>query len=120
MTRRLPLIDFRQQAERNTGAPLTDDQRSRSIDTTMSTIVSSLGMALERINLNVPPETRRRLRAVAKRLKKTESEVVRDLLAQALDRAEKDEFYREVARTMTPEMRRRMIEVAEALERIDG
>ena len=46
-------------------------------------------MALERINLNVPPQVRQRLRAVAKRLKKTESEVARDLLVDALRREEK-------------------------------
>jgi predicted DNA-binding protein len=77
-------------------------------------------MALERINLNVPKETRRRLRAVAKRLKRTESEVARHLLARALDQLDKDEFYRAVAENITPEMRRRMIEVAEALEHVDG
>ncbi len=77
-------------------------------------------MGLERINLNVEKETRRRLKAVAKRLGRTESEVARELLAQALDRAEKDEFYREVAQTMTPAMRKRMIEVATVLERLDG
>lgn len=77
-------------------------------------------MALERINLNVPPETRKRLRAVAKRLKRTESEVARELLVSALERAEREELYREVERSLTNEMRRRMVEVSEALERFDG
>jgi hypothetical protein len=56
------------------------------------------------------------LRAVAKRLGRTESEVARELLSQALDRAEKDEFYERVARTMTPKMRQRMIEIAASLD----
>jgi phage FluMu gp28-like protein len=77
-------------------------------------------VALERINLNVPKETRRRLRAAARRLGVTESEAARDLLASALERAEKDEFYREVRATMTPEMHRRMLEVARALEKLGG
>ena len=77
-------------------------------------------MRLERINLNVPRETRARLRAVAKRLKKTESQAARDLLTHALDRAERDAFYSRVAETMTPEMRARMIEVVSALESLDG
>jgi hypothetical protein len=77
-------------------------------------------VTLERINLNVPKETRRRLRAAARRLGVTESEAARDLLSSALDRAEKDEFYREVRATMTPEMRKRMLEVARALEKLGG
>ncbi|HZO13791.1 MAG TPA: hypothetical protein VFB62_11055 [Polyangiaceae bacterium] len=77
-------------------------------------------MALERINLNVPPEARRRLRAVAKRLKRTESEVARELLLMGLRQAERDAFYERVTEEMTPELRRRMIEIAEAFEHLDG
>lgn len=77
-------------------------------------------MRLERINLNVPPETRKRLRAVAKRLKKTESEVARDLLVDALRRKEKEEFYRRVSEQMTPELRARLLEIATAFEKLDG
>jgi predicted DNA-binding protein len=73
-------------------------------------------VALERINLNVPPETRRRLRAVAKRLKKTESEVARDLLVEALRRREKEDFYRRVSEQITPELRKRLLEIARAFE----
>jgi hypothetical protein len=76
-------------------------------------------VALERINLNVPPEMRRRLRAVAKRLKKTESEVARDLLVEGLRRREKEEFYRRVSEQMTPELRARLLEIAAAFERVD-
>ena len=77
-------------------------------------------VTLERINLNVPKETRRRLKAAARRLGVTESEAARDLLSSALDRAEKEDFYREVRATMTPEMRKRMLEVARALEKLGG
>ena len=76
-------------------------------------------MALERINLNVPAEMRRRLRAVAKRLKKTESEVARDLLVEGLRRREKEEFYRRVSEQMTPELRARLLEIAAAFESVD-
>jgi hypothetical protein len=76
-------------------------------------------VALERINLNVSPETRRRLRAVARRLKKTESEVARDLLAEALRRREKEEFYARVSNQMTPQLRERLLEVARAFEHVD-
>lgn len=73
-------------------------------------------MRLERINLNVPGETRRRLRLVAKRLKKTESEVARDLLHEALQRRERDEFYARVSTQMTPRLRTRLLEIARAFE----
>ena len=77
-------------------------------------------MALERINLNVPPETRRRLKAVAKRLRMTESEVARDLLVEALQRREREEFYRRVSDQMTPELRARLLEIADAFEGVHG
>ena len=77
-------------------------------------------MALERININVPAEMRRRLRNVAKRLKKTESEVARDLLMEGLRRKEKEAFYRRVSEQMTPELRLRLLDVATAFERLDG
>jgi hypothetical protein len=77
-------------------------------------------MRSERINLNVSPATRARLRAVAKRLKRTESEVARELLASALEKAEREEFYASVQAAMTPEMRERMLEVTEAFEHLDG
>jgi hypothetical protein len=77
-------------------------------------------MALERINLNVPGEARRRLQAIAKKLKKTESELARELLLDALQRAERDQFYRRVADETTPALRERLLFVAEALEKLDG
>jgi len=77
-------------------------------------------MSLERINLNVPSEARKRLKAVAKRLRRTETEVARELFLDGLGRAERDQFYDRVANAMTPEIRQRMIQIAEAFERIDG
>lgn len=77
-------------------------------------------VALARINLNVPPETRKRLQAVAKRLKKTESEVARDLLVEGLRRQEKAAFYERVGEQMTPELRARLLEIAAAFGRLDG
>jgi predicted DNA-binding protein len=77
-------------------------------------------MALERINLNVPEEARKRLKAVAKRLGRTETEVARELFLRGLGMVERAEFYERVAAEMTPEIRERMIELAEALERING
>jgi uncharacterized Zn finger protein len=79
-----------------------------------------IGVALARINLNVPSEMRRRLQAVAKRLKKTESEVARDLLVEGLARREKEAFYERVSQQMTPELRARLLEIAKSFERLDG
>ncbi len=77
-------------------------------------------MSLERINLNVPPDARRRLRAIARSLGKTESELARELLLEALERTERERFYRQVADEMTPALRERLLLVAEALDRLDG
>ena len=75
--------------------------------------------ALERINLNVAPEVRERLRAIAKRLDKSESEMARQLLQSALDDAEKDLFYRRAAEATTLEVRERMLTIHDALETLD-
>jgi hypothetical protein len=58
--------------------------------------------------------------SVAKHVGRTESEVARELLLEALTRAERDQFYDRVAHEMTPAIRQRMIQIAEALERING
>lgn len=63
---------------------------------------------------------RRRLRAVAKRLKKSESEVARDLLLEGLRRKEREDFYQRVSEQMTPELRARLLEIANTFERLDG
>lgn len=79
-----------------------------------------MSAALERVNLNLPSEARSRLKRLAKALKRTEGEVVRDLVLTALDREERAEFQRRVAASRTPERRARDREIAEALERLRG
>jgi predicted DNA-binding protein len=75
---------------------------------------------MERINLNVPPDVRKRLKSAAKRAGRTEAEVARALLTRALDREEREEFYRRVAETMTPAIRARKLEILAAFERLGG
>jgi hypothetical protein len=75
---------------------------------------------VERINLNVPAEVRKRLRKVACRLEVTEAEAARRLLIAAIQRSERDEFYRRVGESQTPASRQRQIEILEAFERLDG
>jgi len=75
---------------------------------------------MERINLNVPGDVRKRLKQVAKRAGRTEAEVARRLLIDSLEREEREEFYRRVAETMTPAIRARQLEILAAFERLDG
>ena len=82
--------------------------------------MSSIRMALDRINFNVPHEARKRLRALARRLRRTETEVARDLFLEVLCSAERAAFYERVAAEMNPAIRQHMIEVAEALGRINA
>ena len=76
--------------------------------------------AMERLNLNVPPPVRSRLKVVAARAGRTESEMARTLLMSALEAAWREAFYQEVAETYTPAMRARTLEVLRALDKLDG
>ena len=75
--------------------------------------------ALARINLNVPGPVRAELQALAAREGRTESEVARELLIQALEGARREWFYRQVADAYTPEMRARDMQILRAFERLD-
>ncbi len=74
---------------------------------------------MARIHLNVSAATRERLKALAKLRSKTETETARDLLEAAIDQAERDEFYRQVALHATPERLARENEIFEAFEDFD-
>jgi hypothetical protein len=76
--------------------------------------------ALQRINLNVPAAVRAQLRELAARVGRTESEVARVLLVDALERARRDEFYRRVAEAQTPAVRARDLEILRAFENLGG
>jgi hypothetical protein len=75
---------------------------------------------LERLNLNVPASVRRRLRDLAAREGRTEGEVARALLIDALEQARRDEWYRLVAESYTPDLRARDLKVLRAFEKLDG
>jgi plasmid stability protein len=75
--------------------------------------------AMERINLNVPKDARARLRGYAKRHRKSETAVARDLLLGALEEAEREEFYEKAAETMKrPGVRERLLEIHETWEKL--
>lgn len=75
---------------------------------------------MERINLNVPPDVRQQLRDLAARSGRTEAEMARTLLVSAIEGARREEFYRRVAETYTPEFRARDLQILRAFERLDG
>jgi predicted DNA-binding protein len=75
---------------------------------------------MERINLNIPEDARKRLKTVARRTGRTESETARALLLDALDRAEREDFYAEVAEAQTMEIRERQIDMIAAYEKLRG
>jgi hypothetical protein len=75
---------------------------------------------MERINLNVPPDVRQRLRDMASQSGRTESEMARTLLVGALEGAWREAFYRRVADAYSPELRARDLDILRAFERLDG
>jgi hypothetical protein len=76
--------------------------------------------ALERVNLNLPADARERLQRLAKAMKRSEGEYARDLMLDAIDRAERAELRRKLVASRTPERRARDREVSRALERLRG
>ena len=79
-----------------------------------------MAAALERVNLNLPTDARERLQRLAKAMKRSEGEYARDLMLDALDRAERAELRRKVTASRTPERRARDREISRALERLRG
>jgi plasmid stability protein len=74
---------------------------------------------MERINLNVPPAVRAQLRVLAAERGRTESEMARALLIDALDGAMREQFYRQVAAGRTKERDARDLRIVRALEQLD-
>jgi len=72
--------------------------------------------ALARVNLNLPPEARERLRSLAKAANTPDAVYARRLLLDAIKRAEHESFRRRLEACRTPELRER--EIATALERL--
>jgi predicted DNA-binding protein len=68
----------------------------------------------ERFNLNLPADTRCRLRELAKAAKKPEAVYARSLLVKAIARAERAAFRQRLEASRTPERRARDLEIASA------
>jgi hypothetical protein len=79
-----------------------------------------MSAALQRVNLNLPPEQRERLRTLARAARTPEAVYARDLLLEAIERAERAAFRKRLEASRTPERRARDRAVAGALERLRG
>ena len=75
---------------------------------------------MERLNLNIPEDTRKVHKRLARLTNRREAELARELLVRAIADAERAELVRRVAAAQTPELRRREVELAQALERLRG
>lgn len=75
---------------------------------------------MERLNLNVPEGTRAALRRLAQLAKMREGELARELLVQAVRRAEREEFCRAMQSGMTATARKRLHAIAVAQEKLRG
>jgi hypothetical protein len=72
---------------------------------------------MERLNLNVPAETRAALKRLAARSRRKEAELARDLLYRAIDEAEREEFFSAMSE-MSPAARSRLRAIATAVEKV--
>jgi uncharacterized protein YpiB (UPF0302 family) len=75
---------------------------------------------VERLNLNIPEDTRKVLRRLARQAHRREAELARELLVRAVAAAERDALLQRVAAAQTPELQRRQLELARALGRLRG
>ena len=75
---------------------------------------------LERLNLNVPRETRVALKRLARRAGRKEGELARELLVRAVADLEREAFFEALQQAMTPAARRRMGALACAMEKVRG
>jgi len=79
-----------------------------------------MSRALERVNLNLPLEARERLRRLADAADEPEAVYARELLVDAITRAERALFRQRLEASRTPERRARDQQIATAVERLRG
>ena len=72
---------------------------------------------MERLNLNLPSAARGTLRRLAKQQDTSEGALARELMLDALRRAERQQLIEQIARAQTPERRARKLEILRALEK---
>ena len=79
-----------------------------------------MSTALRRMNLNLPPEAKVRLKRLAEAADVPEAVYARELLLKALERAEAAAFRQRLEAVRTPERRERDRQISSALERLRG
>jgi hypothetical protein len=76
---------------------------------------------MERLNLNIPEDAKRYIRLLAKQERRTESEVARELLLEALKERRRREFYEKAAKAASnPQHRERALRIARVMETLRG
>jgi len=83
-------------------------------------MIRHMSDALERVNLNLPSDARERLRRLADAANEPEATYARELLVDAIARAERALFRKRLEASRTPERRKRDQEIAAAIERLRG
>lgn len=76
--------------------------------------------ALQRVNLNLPAADRQRLRDLAKAAREPEAVFARELLVDAIGRAERARLRERLAASRTPARGARDLKISKALERLRG
>ena len=79
-----------------------------------------MASTLERVNLNLPAAARQQLRRLAKAAREPEATYARELLVDAIKRAQQTRFRKRLEASRTPERRARDLEIASAVERLRG
>ena len=79
-----------------------------------------MSSSLQRVNLNLPAAARERLRRLAEAAHEPEATYARELLVEAIDRAERARFRKRLEESRTPQRRARDHQIASAVERLRG
>ena len=77
-------------------------------------------MHVERLNLNVPAETRAKLKRLAANAARREAEFARELLVRAVDEEERRLIRERFRAAMNPELQKRLREISHAMEKLRG
>ena len=93
---------------------------SPGADLTLHPVASTSAHPLERVNLNLPPVARARLRSLALAAGRPEAVYARELLVSALAEAEAAELRRQLEASRSPARRARDRQIAAGLERLRG
>lgn len=75
---------------------------------------------MERLNLNVPRETREKLKRLASLADRREAELARELLVRAVEEEERRAIRERFASALNPKLRSRLREISRGMEKLRG